>query len=73
MTVFKEECIFVHPEFGVACRFGSALCCLNFLLGYCRYEGECRRLHRTREQIEEKMETYLYEKEHVQMGRMFIR
>ena len=68
----QDECILVHPEFGVNCRFGSALCCLHFILGECEYDP-CRRLHRTKEQIEEKMETYLYDKEHVSMGRMFIR
>ena len=62
----------VHPEFGVACRFGSALVCLHFILGECKYDP-CRRLHRTKEQIEEKMEHYLYDKEHIHMGRMFIR
>ena len=39
------------------------MCCLNFLLGNCQYEDDCRRVHRTKKQIEAKKSTWFYHNE----------
>ena len=39
------------------------MCCLNFLLGNCQYEDDCRRIHRTKKQIEAKKSTWFYHNE----------
>ena len=61
----------MHPEHGIHIKSGIAVFCTHHILGTCEFP-ECRKIHRSVEQIEAKKKTCLHDKKEETMGQMIL-